>query len=119
MPRISIELPYTALASKNRKFAHRTRKVLSKDYVKAKEDICLLAKSACANNNITFKDRKKVVVDLMLIKSPKMVRTDASNFLEVACDGIRDAIGIDDCWFSGSFDWENGDEPLIIISVSQ
>lgn len=119
MPHIQFDVPYTPHASKNRKFAYRGKKFQNPQYKAFVQTVTIKTNNQCALQNALFKDRQKLWVNLVLVKTKRMVRTDAANFLESVCDGIKLALNIDDCWFAGSFDWELGAEPLIRLTLSQ
>lgn len=72
-----------------------------------------------ALKGISFVPKTKVYVDLVLVKTPKMTKTDAANFLEAICDGVKLAIGIDDSYYAGSFDWQMGDEAMFLLELTQ
>jgi len=61
----------------------------------------------------------KVYVDIFVQKSNH--KGDAINVIDVVCDGIKDAIGVDDRWFCiKAVDWEIvKSDPRIFIGVGQ
>jgi hypothetical protein len=116
---VKLSIPYTAAASKNRKFQWKSHKHLNPEYAAFVANVELLVRNKCLTQSISFKPKTKTWVHLVLVKTPRMTRTDASNFLESICDGVKKAIGVDDCLFAGSFDWLNGPEALFQLEVSQ
>lgn len=61
----------------------------------------------------------KVYIDIFVQKSNQ--RGDAINVIDVVCDGVKDALGVDDRWFCiRGLDWEVVKEnPKIFIGVCQ
>ena len=79
----------------------------------------MLVRNQMAVKGVSFVPKTKVFVDLVLVKTPKMTKTDAANFLEAICDGVKLAIGIDDHLFAGSFDYTFGDEAMFLLELTQ
>lgn len=72
------------------------------------------------STGIIFEDKQKVWIEFTLYRTAKMTRTDSHNFIEAIADGIKTAIKVDDCWFSGAWDWQQvKSDPYIDIKVWQ
>lgn len=61
----------------------------------------------------------KVYLDILVQKSNH--RGDAINVVDLVCDAVKDAIGVDDRWFCiRGLDWEiSKADPVVIVGISQ
>jgi Holliday junction resolvase RusA-like endonuclease len=82
----------------------------------ARAEITTAVKRAMAGRQAV---EAKVYIEIFVQKSNQ--RGDAINVVDVVCDGIKDALGIDDRWFCiRGLDWEVVKaNPRIFIGVSQ
>jgi hypothetical protein len=114
-----LQIPYTPYASKNRKFQWKSAKRLHPEYAAFVSNVELLVRNKMLVNSIKFKPKTKTWVHLTLIKTPRMTKTDASNFLESICDGVKLAIEVDDSYYAGSFDYKAGTEAMFLLELTQ
>jgi hypothetical protein len=116
MPTIEIEVPYDANLGKNRMkgFAHGHYYV-QKGYKDAVEGLIWAIKT---KGKKEWK-QDKVWVDIFFQK-PRL-RCDVSNLVDGIYDAVKQAIEVDDCYFSGKLDWEWDKEiaPYIVITIRQ
>ena len=80
--------------------------------------ITLLVKNAIRKNNIKIV-QNKIWLDIFVEKSN--ARSDAVNVIDLLCDGIKDAIDIDDRWYSiKRLDWSIvKDDPHVYVTIGQ
>jgi hypothetical protein len=115
---VRVSVPFDWSASKNhmftaRKFGHVALKAESRAY---RDAIGYTIKSAMRNQRVV---QNKVWIDIFIQKPNQ--RGDAANFVDLICDAIKEAIGIDDRWFSiRRLDWQIvKDNPRIFIGIGQ
>jgi hypothetical protein len=113
-----IAFPFHWGASKNhiytvRKVGHVALRAESRNFRAA---MTLKVKSATRGMPIV---QNKVWIDIFVQKPNH--RGDAANFVDLICDAIKDAIGVDDRWFSiRRLDWEIAkSNPQIFVCVGQ
>jgi hypothetical protein len=117
---IRIKIPYNTALSKNALFGFGNRRVYMKETgKKIKEEIFYLIKSEVNKQNIVFVPDKIWVG--ILVQKPSMNGIDPINVIDLICDAIKEAIGVDDKWFSiRLLDWQiKKENPQIIIEIGQ
>ena len=113
--RIACVVPFDKRLSKNaQKTPFKGRMVLTKD---ARSATSALVQSLV--RCITGRPKEvKTLVTIRVFKPNH--RMDAVNFVDVVCDCVQKAIGINDHWYSASVDWEiDKVNPRIEIEVGQ
>jgi hypothetical protein len=113
-----IAIPFSYAASKNHIYTSRGHGhvALRREARAIRDDITLRIR-------IALKDRKvahnKLWIDI-LVQKPNH-RGDAVNVIDLVCDAIKDAVGIDDRWFSiRCLDWEIVKEGgRLIVGIGQ
>lgn len=113
--KISCVIPFDKRLSKNaQKTPFKGRMILTKD---ARSATSALVQSLV--RCITGRPKEaKTLVTIRVFKPNH--RMDAVNFLDVVCDCVQKAIGINDHWYSASVDWEiDRANPRIEIEVGQ
>ena len=115
---VMISLPFDYAISKNHIWAS-TRQghvYLRAEHRKYRDAITLQFRSALRKQTIK---QNRVWLDV-LVQKPNH-KGDAINVLDGVCDALKDAIGLDDRWFSvRRLDWEVvKDDPRIFIRVGQ
>ena len=115
---VRISLPFSYAMSKNHmftntRFGHRALRQQSRSY---RDDITLLLKDAIRGVSIK---NNKLWVDIFVQKPNH--RGDAANVLDLVLDGIKDATGVDDRWYSiRRLDWEIvKDRPQLFVGIGQ
>lgn len=115
---IKIAVPFTYSASKNHIWAttrkgHVYRRTESSDF---QNGIILMLKARFSETRIY---RNKIWLDIFVQKPDH--RGDAINALDLVADAVKEAIGIDDRWFSiRRLDWQIVKEnPRIFIGIGQ
>lgn len=115
---VKFTIPFSWAGSKNhlwalRKGGHVAMRREAASYRKLIKDETLLA---TRDSNVV---QGKLWIDL-LIQKPNH-RGDAANFVDLICDGIKDALTIDDRWYSlRRLDWDVvKDSPVIAIGLGQ
>ena len=115
---VKIAVPFTYAFSKNHIYAGRgIGHVFLRKETRANQDsITLLLREALRDVEIKH---NKLWIEL-LVQKPNQ-RGDAINVLDVICDGIKKATGIDDRWYSvRRIDWEiKKTDPQIFIGIGQ
>ncbi len=101
--RVEVTIPFDGLFSKNRvavirKVKRTGRRFVGKsDESRARQNALTLLVRAALN-----RARAEVVVDRLFLTIEVFKtdhRTDAVNVLDIVCDAVRDASGLDDRWF--------------------
>jgi len=119
MPEIKVTIPYTTVLSKN--LSHYNiainKRVPTKAYTVTLKVIGMLIRGEMNKRAVAFQ-KGKVWLDIMIYR-PDM-RADPPNFIDSICDGVKSALGIDDRFYAGSWDWElDKKNPRIEIEVRQ
>ncbi len=114
---ITVRVPYSRSASKNRRWhPYAGRFVLDGDVKKYEEVVGLLVKRAVKGRKV---NQNKIWVSFFVQKPDHT--SDCVNVVDTLCDAIKGAIGVDDRWFSlGLVDWEiKKENPEIFIKIAQ
>jgi len=115
---VRVAVPFSYAASKNHIYALRkTGHVALRRESRAKRDeIILLIKTSLRSHRVVH---NKVWIDI-LVQKPNH-RGDAVNIIDLVCDALKDAIGIDDRWFCiRRLDWEVvKKDPQLFIGIGQ
>lgn len=115
----TICLPTDFSASKNKMFHRGNRRLgYTKEAKKFKDDVTLLCRAAMRDCR-EVEPKRKVWLSIHVEMSKHL--GDAANFVEIIQDGVRDAIGVDDRYFSlWRLDWSIAKfQPNIYIGVAQ
>lgn len=114
---VSVVLPFTWKLSKNYKLgrARNGRVYMPKDVREAMDDLKARVREATADQG--WLDAKTWI--RIFVEMPNR-NGDAINFIESVADAVKDAIGIDDNWYSVELDWSlNREAPKLHITISQ
>lgn len=115
---LRIAVPFSYAASKNHIYAmgHRGHRYLRGESTAFRDSIILRVKEAL-NNREVF--QAKLWIDILVQKTNH--RGDAINVIDLVCDGLKSAVGIDDRWFCiRRLDWEIVKQsPQIFIGLTQ
>jgi len=115
---VKIAVPFSYSGSKNHLWSttNKGHVFRRKESNTMQEQIVLLLKPAFAGRKVY---RNKVWIDIFVQKPDH--RGDAINFIDLIADAVKEAIGIDDRWFSiRRVDWQIVKEnPRIFIGVGQ
>jgi len=119
MNEIEIKIPFNWLLSKNNRMGYSgitKRSFIKKEAREVQDSLILLIKNRVGD----FKFKKDKIWISIFVQKPTE-RGDAINFVDVICDSIKKAVGIDDRWFSIKVvDWEIAEEnPQIFIKIEQ
>ena len=108
---ITVTVPYDGSASKNRRLgvSRAGRIYRQKATAKWGETLFWLLKDAISNSQVAFDPYCKTWVSILLIKVEKGIRKAAVNLVDEICDIAKQALGIDDAWFSVICDWQFAD----------
>lgn len=119
MAHFSFEFPYyPELSDNNRIKFFRGHYFKNSAARKLEDQMLLVATTKKTISKAEFIAKVPVKVDLCVHKPTH--RGDASNFLKVTLDVVKKVIGIDDCWFKGSFDWAiDKNNPRFVVTVTQ
>jgi Holliday junction resolvase RusA-like endonuclease len=114
-----IRIPYSKLYSKNSIWSQGRKRghvYIREDVRRQREAIVWMLKDGCKHGQWY---EGKIWIDLF-VEKPNM-RSDAINVLDTICDAVKEAIGVDDRWFSvRRIDWSVvKDDPQIYIGVGQ
>lgn len=113
-----VQVPFSWAGSKNHIFSKR-----------ATGHVFMRAESSFMRHNLMHAVREalgdvtvasnKLWID-MYIQKPNM-RGDAVNFVDMICDAVKDAVLLDDRWFSiRSVDWQIAkNDPMIFVGIGQ
>lgn len=117
---IGVAIPFDYSLSKNHIWSLRSKGhvYLRQEARKAREYIAWMIKDAL-NKSKRKLVQAKLWIDIFIQKPDH--RGDAVNFLDLICDAIKDATGLDDKWYCiRRLDWQIVKEkPLIYIGISQ
>lgn len=116
---VRVKVPFSYRASKNAiwsmgaRSGHVFARRAAKEYRSA-----LAMEIRMASRSVEWHEAK-VWIDI-LVEKPDM-RGDAVNVIDLVCDAVKDAIGVDDRWFSiRRVDWAVvKDGPCLYVGVSQ
>jgi uncharacterized Zn-finger protein len=113
-----ISVPFSYAASKNHIYVKRRmgHVALRREVVAKRQAITLAVQSALAGRQVAH---NKVWLDILVQKPDH--RGDAVNVVDLVCDAVKDAIGVDDRWFSiRRLDWEVAKtDPRLFIGIGQ
>ena len=112
---LKITIPYTTALSKNLLRVGRGR--VYRLSAPEKDAICYQLRGE-RNRLKQSWENVKTYVDIMVYR-PDM-RCDPANFVDVILDAVQAAIGVDDRWYAGSWDWLiDKENPHIVVEVRQ
>jgi len=115
---VRIAIPFSYAASKNHIYAlRRSGHVALRRESRAKRDeIVLLIRDALRGRHVA---NNKVWIDI-LVQKPNH-RGDAVNVVDLVCDALKKAVGVDDRWFCiRRLDWEVvKEDPKLFIGIGQ
>jgi hypothetical protein len=115
---VRVAVPFSYAASKNHIYAlRRTGHVALRRESRAKRDeIILMIRNSLGGRRVAH---NKVWIDI-LVQKPNH-KGDAINVVDLVCDALKDALGVDDRWFCiRRLDWEVVKEnPNIFIGIGQ
>lgn len=113
-----VAIPFNWAGSKNHLFANTNK---GHTFMRAESRYYrhMLTEAIAANLDRTTIRQNKVWIDIFVQKPSH--RGDATNFLDMICDAIKDAILLDDRWFSvRSIDWQIcKTDPRIFVGYGQ
>lgn len=115
--KVAVVLPFTWKLSKNYKLGRSRagRVYMPADVKAAMEDLKTRVREATAGQE--WFDAK---VWIRIFAEMPNRNGDAINFIETVADAVKDAIGVDDNWFSVELDWTlNRDDPKVHLIVEQ
>lgn len=116
--KVSVSVPFDWAASKNHLFTLRRQGhvALRQEGRAFRDALAYTIKSAMTGQKVV---QNKVWIDIFIQKPNQ--RGDAANFVDVICDAIKDAIGVDDRWYSiRRLDWQIvKDDPRIFVGIGQ
>ena len=117
-----VAIPFSWAGSKNHIWALQREKghlYLRQESNKIRSDLAMMLKSAINRDQTIKIVQNKVWLDI-LIQKPNH-RGDAANFVDLICDAVKDAIGIDDRWYSiRRLDWQIvKTNPHIFVGIGQ
>lgn len=117
---LTVAIPYNQRGSKNAIYTpgQKSHIALRREAVAYRDGITLLLKSSIASHGQRIA-HNKVWIDLF-IQKPNHT-SDAINLIDLLCDAIKKAVGVDDRWFSiARVDWQIVKEnPNIFIQIGQ
>lgn len=117
---VRVSVPFTYSLSKNAVWSMGGTHVYSrKKATRARQVVRDRVAEAIRNRGIV-PVQSKVFVDIFVQKPDH--KGDAINVIDSVCDGVKDAIGIDDRWFAlRGLDWEivKHGSPRVVIGVGQ
>jgi hypothetical protein len=115
---VRLAAPFTYATSKNHIYALRRsgHVALRRESARARAEIAQRVREALRGKRVAH---NKVWIDLLVQKPDH--RGDAINVVDLVCDAIKDAIGIDDRWFCiRRLDWEIAkSDPMLYIGIGQ
>lgn len=117
---VRIRAPFSYAMSKNHIYTMRVdgHVKLREESRASRDGLTLLLRNAIASGGHK-PTTGKIWIDLLVQKPDH--RGDAINVIDLACDAIKDAIGVDDRWFAiRRLDWEVvKDAPTLFVGVGQ
>ena len=118
MPILKITYPFQSVLNKNQMW--KTNR-FGRQYLACRSQMEALALAIAfqkAKNRVQYAPGRKIRVDLMVYLPNH--RSDSQNYLDVILDAVQKAIGINDRWFCGSWDWEiDKKNPRFIIEIGE
>lgn len=115
---VRVSVPFSYAASKNHIYVKRRlgHVALRREVVAKRQAITLAVRSAVDGRRIA---QNKVWLDILVQKPDH--RGDAVNVVDLVCDAVKDALGVDDRWFCiRRLDWEVAKtDPKLFIGVGQ
>ena|SRR3990167_6475935 len=118
MLNIKISYPFDSSLSKNR--MHRFNR-FGRKYLACRpqmEALTLAIAFQKAKNRVQYAPGRKVMIGLMVYLPNH--RSDSQNYLDVILDAVQKAIGVNDRWFCGSWDWEiDKKNPRFVVNIQQ
>ena len=115
---VKVKFPFDWSASKNhifavRKAGHVALRGESRNYRTA---LSMMIKAALKGRKV---EPNKVWLEIFVQKPNH--RGDAANFVDLICDAVKDAIGVDDRWFSiRQLEWQiTKTDPHIFLTIGQ
>lgn len=91
---------------------------LNPEYAAERDALVILLKHAILTAKVIICPRRKVQVSIFVCKPNH--RGDAANYLDGILDAVERAIGVNDRWFCGDWDWAiDVKNPKIIVKVGQ
>lgn len=125
MPYLKFEIQELPELSKNKKYYFRnrgTRRIKKEEFCEAMEFLTTKIKILVNKSKLSFTPKQKV--HITFIHKRKNARSDCHNFCEAVCDAIKEAIGVNDNYYSTFFDYEDLNkkeisEPSFIITIDQ
>lgn len=118
MWQVGIAVPFSYAASKNHIYTMRNRGhvALRRESRALRDEMTLRLRVALADRRLAH---NKLWIDILVQKPDH--RGDAVNVVDLVCDAIKDAVPVDDRWFSlRRVDWEIVKEnPQLFLKVGQ
>lgn len=113
-----VSVPFSYAASKNHIYVKRRsgHVALRREVMAKRREITLAVRAALGCRRVAH---NKVWLDLLVQKPDH--RGDAVNVVDLVCDAVKDALGVDDRWFCiRRLDWEVAKtDPRLFIGVGQ
>lgn len=113
-----VQIPFSWAGSKNRIFANTSRgHVFMRD--ESRYMRTLLTETVANAVDISKLVQNKLWIDIF-VQKPRQ-NGDAVNFVDMVCDAVKDAIPLDDRWYSlRSVDWQIAKhEPMLFVGLGQ
>lgn len=116
---VRVSVPFTYAASKNSRHGYGAKKVWTNKDSRQFRDSLALAMRAALRGSGTPVVNGKLWVEIFVQKPDH--RGDAVNVIDVVCDAIQDATGLNDRWYSlKRVDWQVvKNNPMLIVGVGQ
>ncbi len=116
-----VAIPFSWAGSKNHiwSLAQKGHLYLRQESKKVRADLAAMLRAAINKDDEIKIVQNKVWIDI-LIQKPNH-RGDAANFIDLICDAIKDAIGLDDRWYCiRRLDWQIvKTNPHIFVGIGQ
>ncbi len=113
-----VAVPFSYAASKNHIYARTQRGhvAMRREAAAKRQEIALLVRHAVQGVRVAH---NKIWIDILVQKPDH--RGDAVNVVDLVCDAVKDALNIDDRWFSiRRLDWEIAkSDPQLYVGVGQ
>lgn len=113
-----VAVPFSYAFSKNHIWAmsQRGHVFMRKDSAMVRENLTKAIAGALGDQKVVT---AKVWLDILVQKPDH--KGDAVNVIDLVCDAVKDAIGLDDRWFSiRTLDWEiSKNNPMIYVGIGQ
>lgn len=115
---VRVAIPFSYAASKNHIYALRRagHVALRRESRAKRNEIVLMIRRSLRNHHVVH---NKVWIDI-LVQKPNH-RGDAVNVIDLVCDALTDAVGVDDRWFCiRRLDWEVvKKDPMLFVGIGQ